>query len=38
MMTWEKWRRDAPFVAVVIAILITALALAVATIALVARM
>ena len=34
MMTWDRWRRDAPFVGVVFAILLTALALAIATIAL----
>jgi hypothetical protein len=37
MWTLDQFRRDAPFIGVVIAILITALALAVATIALLAR-
>jgi hypothetical protein len=36
MMTWERWRRDAPFVGIVLAILLTALALAIATIAVLA--
>jgi hypothetical protein len=38
MSTLDRFRKDAPFIAILVAILLTALALAVATISLLARM
>jgi hypothetical protein len=38
MSTLDRFRKDAPFIGVLVAILLTALALAVATISLLARM